>query len=77
MDFNNPFDVGQNVLMNNMASDSQTAKMNARWTGPYTIVEVSVMRVYKLKDKHGHILKTHSPMKTRERVLSWDAHRRI
>ena len=57
--FNNLFEVGEKVLKENMVDDSHEAKKKTKWTGPYTIVEFSVMGGYELKDKHGYILKTH------------------
>ena len=44
------------VAMKNMADESHKVKMEIKWTGPYTIVEVTADGDYKLKDKHGHIL---------------------
>ena len=41
---NNPFEVGKKVLKKNMVNDSCKVKMKTKWTGPYMIVEVPVMR---------------------------------
>ena len=38
--FNNPSEVGEKVFNKNMADDSHKAKMKAKGTGPYKIVEV-------------------------------------
>ena len=66
--FNNPFSVGDKVLKNNMADKSHKAKMKMKWTGPYTIVQVTAVGGYKLKDKHGCILKSYFSL----RNVSWN-----
>ena len=50
-------------MKKNIANNLHKAKMKTKCRGPYTIVEASAMRGYKLKDKRGHILKTHFPLK--------------
>ena len=44
-----------------MADESQNTKMKTKWTGPYTIIEVTIVGRYELQGKHGHCLKTHFP----------------
>ena len=43
--FNNPFSEGGNVLKKNMAGEQCQAKKKMKRTGPYTIVEVTAVRV--------------------------------
>ena len=46
-----------------MSDDSHKAKMKTWWTGSSAIVEIHLMGGYKLKDKHGHSLKSNFPTK--------------
>ena len=41
--FNSPFSVGDKVLKKSMAKESHGAKMKTKWTGPYTVVEVTAV----------------------------------
>ena len=49
------------VLKKCMVNESCKAEMKSKRTGPYTIVGITAVGASKLRDKHGHILKSHNP----------------
>ena len=57
-----PMGVGEKVLRNNRKDAQRKVKMPAKWSGPYTIVEVvNGGSSFVLRNKHAHNLKTPVP----------------